>query len=172
MIVGMLLSIIPWLGSPAPVERMRRHDGAWVLEVARSRFTHETHCTLKGRGAEVAGAALVLHLSQSTDTSEAWYRLGHGGEARSWRLLIPELRQAGVRLRYDDLENPSQGRVPIPLRRLWNEETVEIAATSAARPILFKIRGLKDAILDANARGCGFASPEGAGQLTESLRER
>ena len=156
MSLGLLIAVaLPFLGPPSVTHSERKSEGAWTLVMVRNRFTGGTSCALKGRQMEVEGSALVLHFSKSVDTSDAWVRLGTE-EAWPWRRLIPELRQMGVQLRMDDLENPSQGRVAIPLHLLTDAAAVWVAPSERAAPRRFSVSGLSDALDRANARGCGF----------------
>lgn len=149
---------LPGLGAPSPVHRDRRSEGGWTLVASHNAFTGKLTCTLKGQAMEVEGGALVLHFAKAVDTSQAWIRIG-SEEARPWRRLIPELRQMGVQLRFDDLENPSQGRVPVPLRLVIDEATITVEANEGGSPRRFPVAGLADALERANAAGCAFDLP-------------
>lgn len=156
MSLGFLVALaLPFLGPPPVTHSEKIADGAWTLILSRNRFTGATTCMLKGRRMEVRGPALVLQFPKSVDTSDAWIRIG-AEDAWPWRRLIPDLHQMGVRLREDDLENPSQGRVAIPIRLLVDATTLVVAPSERSQTRRFTVSGLSDALERANGRGCAF----------------
>jgi hypothetical protein len=165
--MALLLAISwPFTASPATAHAVRERQGAWTLTVSRNSFTQGVSCALKGHAMEVQGGAVIFHFAQSMDTSEAWIRIG-ARPAEPWRPMIPELRQMGVRLRFDDLANPSQGRVAVPLDRLAAADAVWIAPSPRGRPRRFMITGLNGALARAKAQDCGFEDPTASGAAAQ-----
>ncbi len=154
----LVMLTLPGLPAPGPIHRQHVSEGGWTLSTSRNAFTGRLACGLSGRAMQVEGGALVLAFPKAVDTSQAWLRIG-SEPASPWRRLIPELRQMGVRLRFDDLDNPSRGRVPVPLRLVIDETTLSVAPDERRSPRRFVVAGLRDALERANAQGCAFPIP-------------
>jgi hypothetical protein len=148
------LLIIAHLGGHTLSSARYRLRG-WTINVTYDRFTHETQCTLAKNRMSVDGSTLIFQFKASLDTADAWYRLG-SAPPQPWRALIPDLMASGIKVRSDDLLNPSQGRIPIPLGMLSREPLVQIQSGPRNAPASFSIAGLFDAIAAANAQGCRF----------------
>jgi hypothetical protein len=129
------------------------HIGAWTYEAQEDRFTKLKSCRLFRHSVTYAHGALVFHLGERADTSEAVYRID-SSKTQPWRASAMELASNGVELQKDALQNPSQGLAPIPARLLMDAKTVTIRASEGARPVRFKIEGFAAAMKAAQTAGC------------------
>ncbi len=133
--------------------------GDWQLLIARDRFSGETTCRLRARNDEafVVGGAVGFAFPKNVNTHAAVYRIG-GAAPRRWRDDLPELLRLGAPMDRGRVENPAQGLVWLPLRRLDHVNSVEIAPQPGGAPRTFYFRGLKGLYQTALSQGCMPAS--------------
>ena len=168
MIALVIALALPWIGSKPNVQTERHRDGSWTLVRSKNRFTGQSTCAVHGRGVEVSGNVATLRFPVDVDTSEAWIKIGNENPW-PWRKLIPELRQMNVRLRFDSLYNPSEGRVALPVRFLEGASEVWVAPTTASAPRRFGVAGLFDALSRAKAQGCDIAAADTSAPVGDGL---
>ena len=127
--------------------------GDWTLSVRTDSFSTGHVCKLTRPHAEYQRQAVVFHLSPSTDTSAAVYRIV-GGVPMTVQADQSELARLGFNLHDDNLDNPSGGLVRIPISRLVAAGDVRIETAAFSRSIKFNLGGLKPALEAAKAAGC------------------
>lgn len=143
----------------ARVDRHRVEAGDWQLLTARDHFSGEATCWLRASNDEafVVGGAVAFAFPKSWNTHAAIYRIG-GDATRQWRDDLPELLRLGTPMDRGSVENPAQGLVWLPLRRLDEVTSVEIAPQPGRPPRRFNFRGLKGLYQTALSQGCTPAS--------------
>ncbi len=150
---------VPLTHRTAPVDHHRVEAGDWQLLVSRDRASGDVTCRLGASDGKafVVGASIAFAFPDETNTHAASYRIG-GDAPRRWREDLPELLRIGAPMERGGVENPAQGLVWIPLRRLEAANAIEITAQPGSAPRTFRIGGLKGLRQAAIARGCTPAS--------------
>jgi hypothetical protein len=150
---------------PPPAAAEIRHHGAqhgrtgqWELTVRRDDFAGQVRCHLRGRRMSVERTAMVFQLPGGRNTFDAAYRIDDA-PAVSWRVNAMTLAADGVQFNHADLNNPSRGRVAIPLALLDGAGSVTIRATPGAPPARFDLHDLPAAVMAMRAAGCPTAAP-------------
>jgi hypothetical protein len=138
----------------------RSHVDGWALATARDRFTGGVVCRLwRGRTSYARGAVL-FRFSPEADTSNAAYKVDNGPvKLVASQAAAPPYISAAVR--EEDLINPSDGVVRIPVADLRGGRVVSIEAQPYGAPTRFRIDGLEAALSAAAAAGCNEPSWEG-----------
>lgn len=139
---------------------------AWDIHVVRDRFTGESRCALtqgaRGRPElSYSHGAVAFQFAHRLSTTKASFKIDDG-PVRSWSSIYPELVETGATLEGRSLDNPTGGKVLLPLMQLIGAHTVTIRPTLRARPRLFSVDGLSGALATAKNLGCdaktGFGS--------------
>lgn len=131
---------------------------AWHVDVTRDKFTGQVRCRLyQGkRGSPLVTyfrSTLAFQFARKYNTTQASFRVDNG-PVRPWTSVYPQLVGLGVPLPGRSLDNPTQGKVLIPLASLSPGHVVTVRATPNTRPLLFGIDGLGDALASARGQGC------------------
>ena len=152
-----LLKILPFQGHAQTVSQSYRIP-AWQIRVTRDRFTSERRCVLaQGRTSaptvSYAHGAVTFQFERRLNTTHAFFQLDNG-PVRAWNSIYPELVQTGAALEGRSLDNPTGGKVLLPLALLKGAHTVTIRPVPKAKPRQFTIDGLSDALGSAHNLGC------------------
>jgi hypothetical protein len=131
--------------------------GDWTAKVRADRFTGEVTCSLAGRGMSFHRDTLVFHLGRSVDSAQAFFRID-GGPARSVREPWVENETHGFFLDSGPIDNPSGGRVALPLSMVKDAKQILIRASIKHTPRTFDVSRLGEALSAAKAAGCKDAS--------------
>ena len=138
---------------------------AWHVDVTRDRFTGQLRCRLyQGRHklpmVIYYRSSLAFQFAPRLNTTSASFRVDNGA-VRPWSAVYPQLVGVGAPLSGRSMDNPTQGRVLIPLTVLSGGHVVTVRPTPNRRPQLFGIDGFGDAMGSARGQGCdpvnGFA---------------
>lgn len=142
---------------------LHRKIGRWILDLTKDPFLGTVRCRLRAKGVTVEHAAVIVQAPRSVNTFDAYYRLD-SSPAVSWRVNGMELASHGVTINDETLDNPSGGRVAIPLRLAAAAATISIRASERSRSYSFFQPKLDGALLQARGLGCGadFIIPEAA----------
>jgi hypothetical protein len=152
------LPSLPFTGHhPADEQRTHKRIGSWTLTVMHDRFAAETKCRLTTQGMNYWREAIVVRLPQSTDTSDAAYRVDDGTPRPASEDAM-ELAHQGFPLHHDDLANPSGGFVVVPAHLVTGANRLSVQARPGGRVWSFKLSGLDTALEAARAAGCGPAA--------------
>lgn len=127
--------------------------GEWKAEISTDRFTGEVSCALTARRMSFHRDTLVFHLGRDVDTSEAFFRVDNGPvrSVREPRLLN---ETHGFFLDSGPIDNPSGGKVALPLSVVKGAKQIYIRASPRHEPRAFDVSGLGDALAAAKAAGC------------------
>jgi hypothetical protein len=150
-LIALLLLPSTWGHHEIRVER--RHVGAWTLVVQTDRFSGRVTCQLSKHKIGYERQALVFHLSDRVDTSDAVYKID-GGLPVWVRSDAMELAHLGFALHNDTLANPSGGLVRLPERSLLDAHLVAVQPKAGDAPVNFKIEGFRTALETAHNAGC------------------
>ena len=131
--------------------------GDWTAKVRTDRFTGEVTCSLTGQGMSFHRDTVVFHLGRSIDSSQAFFRVD-AGAARSVREPRVENETHGFFLDSGPIDNPSGGRVALPLSMVKDAKQVLIRASTKHSPRAFDVSHLGEALTAAKAAGCKDAS--------------
>jgi hypothetical protein len=137
---------------PAP-DHQRQKIGGWVLVTRRDDFTGAMNCELRAHRMSWEHGAIVFQFSHRSNTFAGLYRLD-GAAAVSWRVNAMTLAVSGIRFNNENLANPSDGRVAIPVRALDGAGSISIQPSPGARPAIFDLRDLAAALRAARDAGC------------------
>jgi hypothetical protein len=137
------------------VVRHRTRVGDWRLDVARNPFSGDIVCRLRDAHGQAIyrQGAVGFRFRRSWDVAAAVYRLD-GGEPRAWRDDLPELVRLGTPMDTGGIDNPTEGRVWIPLSRLSGVNAVAIQPRLDRAQRVFHLRGFRGLYELAQARGC------------------
>jgi hypothetical protein len=138
---------------PKQVEATRYASHGWVLQIDRERFTGKVSCIARRPRMRLQKALVVFDLGGGADTSDAYYRLDLG-PAHSIREVRREVQLAGFFMNRGPVENPSGGKVALPLSQLWGVQRVDIRATLRDQPRTFDLKDLQGLVADARRLGC------------------
>jgi hypothetical protein len=128
-----------------------------VLVARRDDFAGAVHCRLRGRRMSWKDGAIVFQFSRRINTFDALYRLD-GAQPVSWRINAMSLASSGVRFNDENLSNPSDGRVAIPLQVLNGAKSISIRPAVGERPLAFDLADLPSALRAAREAGCDAAA--------------
>lgn len=136
-----------------------RHDlgAGWVLSVGRHAFADTASCSLRNHAVSYRRGAVEFRFRSGTRTTRAVYRIDDGPPTRAVDDRAT-LAERGVTLTMDDLNNPSGGRVWIPLEHLRTAGKVRIDPDNTDRPVSFSVDGVQAAIDASRGWGCDDAS--------------
>jgi hypothetical protein len=151
--LALVLALFPSLGLHRDQTSRQIHSGAWTLHIQTDRFAGRSRCQLVRSKVEYDRQAIIIHLSEHTDTSGAVYRVD-GGPPITVASDAMELAHLGFNLHNDDLANPSEGLVIIPEHRVQGASAITVESRSYARSIKFKVDGLDKALTAARSLGC------------------
>jgi hypothetical protein len=127
--------------------------GDWKAEVSTDRFTGEVSCALTAHRVSFHRDTLVFHLGRDVDTSEAFFRIDNGPvrSVREPRLLN---ETHGFFLDSGPIDNPSGGKVALPLSVVKEARQVYIRASPRHAPRMFDVSRFSDALAAAKGAGC------------------
>jgi hypothetical protein len=127
--------------------------GEWKAEINTDRFTGEISCALTGRRMSFHRDTLVFRLGRDVDSSQAFFRIDNG-PVRS--VSEPRLQNEthGFFVDSGPIDNPSGGKVALPLSAVQGAKQVDIRASTRHPPRVFDVSGLADALAAAKAAGC------------------
>jgi hypothetical protein len=136
----------------------RYQTPAWHIDATRDKFTHGLKCRLYqgGRGLPVvayARGALAFQFSRGLNTTNADFQIDNG-PVLPWTSVYPQLVGTGAPLTGKSLDNPTQGKVLLPVERLTGGHLVTIRAVPDHKPRRFSIDGFSDALASARSQGC------------------
>ncbi|MDT0507341.1 hypothetical protein [Novosphingobium sp. MMS21-SN21R] len=133
----------------------RSYAAYWELLVTTDRFAATKNCRLRARNGEafVDGAAIAFVFPKGWNTQGAIYRTG-GDAPRRWREDLPEILRIGAPMDRGSVENPAQGLVWIPLRRLDGVNAIEIQPQPGKAARIFRFHGMKGLYQSALSQGC------------------
>lgn len=127
--------------------------GDWTARVRTDRFTGEITCALDGPRMSFHRDTLVLRLGRGADTSQAFFRIDDGS-VRSVREPKLENETHGFFLDSGPVENPSGGKVALPLSALNGAKIVYARASVRHPPRAFDVSRLAEALAAAKSAGC------------------
>ena len=144
MMLPLLLSAA--LAQAPPRVQRYRIDG-WMVTKREDAFANTRQCTVQGRRLDLEGPTLWFDMGRTVRTGNVVYRIDDGPPRF---LQNPDLDP--LRVSHDlALNNPSGGRVGLPVVSLMGARTVWVRADGARRPTRFDVSHLQDA-LDLKAR--------------------
>ncbi|WP_404712181.1 hypothetical protein [Sphingomonas sp. MMS24-J13] len=131
---------------------------AWNIRVTRDKFTQDRTCLVfQGRQRKpmvsYAHGAVTFQFASHLNTTEASFKIDNG-PVRAWDDVYPALVQTGARLEGRSLDNPTGGKVMIPLSMLRGAHVVTVRPSPRTRPRSFAIDGLGDVLGSAQGLGC------------------
>jgi hypothetical protein len=131
---------------------------AWNIRVTRDKFTQARTCLVfQGKRnkplVSYDHGAVAFHFGSRLNTTKASFRIDDG-PVRSWDEVYPALVATGARLEGRSLDNPTGGKVMIPLSLLREAHVVTIRPTMTKRARSFGIDGLGDVLGSSRALGC------------------
>lgn len=131
---------------------------AWNIRVLRDKFTGDHQCMIfqgKRRTPMVSYAHGVVsfQFSKQLNTVKASFKID-GGAVEPWDAVYPALAQTGAQLEGRSLDNPTGGKVMMPLSVLHGAHVVIIRPTPTKHPVRFSIDGLGDVLASAHNLGC------------------
>lgn len=137
------------------VVRRRVDMGDWRLNIASNPFSGAVTCRLRARGGRAfyEGGAIGFRFDRDRDVADAVYRID-GAAPRRWRDDLPDLLALGTPIDTGDMQNPGEGIVRVPWRRLAAANSIVIQARRDADTRAFRFRGLKGLYAVAVQRGC------------------
>lgn len=158
MIVVLIASSLWPFGQHGQTSTNSYRIPAWGIRVVRDRFTGDSRCALvQGRhnkpGLSYAHGAVAFQFARQLNTTAASFKIDNG-PVRAWSAVYPELVETGATLEGRSLDNPTSGKVLLPLAQLKGAHTVTIRPTPRAHPRLFSVDGLSDALGTAKNLGC------------------
>ena len=121
----------------------------WTLYVYRDSFTNLTTCRLSRQKLSYENSRVIFQFKPSTDTSRATYRID-GGPV----LLAVAPLDTFQATNLASLENPTGGRVSLAASDILAAHTVSIRPRYVAKAKTFKLKGLPQALAQADALGC------------------
>lgn len=121
----------------------------WTLIVYRDSFTNLTTCRLSRQNLSYESGRVVFQFKSSTDTSRATYRIDNGPA-----LVAVAPLDTFQTTNLASLENPTGGRVSLAATDLAAARQVAIRPRYASKAKTFKLKGLPQALAQADARGC------------------
>ncbi len=124
-----------------------------MLHVKYDSYTGLRSCKLSGRHMDYSPGVITFEYSPRTDTSVATYRIDYG-VVKTWSSARIDLIKLGQPLQVDSADNPSGGRVPLPLSYLDDAKTVLIRTSARGHPRLFDFSGFPAAMAEAQKDGC------------------
>ena len=142
---------LPWLHGPTTDTRARIDQ--WSLDVRKDTFSGRIACELSSPRINYQRQSLVIHFPANIDTDDAVYRIDNGPPIQARSDLL-ELARLGFSVEAGGLDNPSEGLVRVPVERLDGALVIAVQPRPNARPSLFKIAGLAEALAKAEAAGC------------------
>jgi hypothetical protein len=148
---ALALSILGGQDGQVAVQVLKTGD--WTTKVRSDRFTGEISCSLQTSRIGFHRDTLVFRLGRDTDTSEAFFSVD-GGPARSVREPRLENETHGFFLDSGPIDNPSGGRVALPLSVVRDAKQVRIRASPRHSPRAFDLAGFPAALAAAKAAGC------------------
>lgn len=136
-------------------EAVERHRvDHWTYQRATDRFTGRQRCMVAKRGVMLTRGVVIFRFKPDVDTRDAWYRLDDG-PAVSLRTHLLDLRRLGeAPSTGDNLANPSDGTVRLPLVVLGQAQKVTIRPNAKRSARVFGLEGLATTIAVAKADGC------------------
>lgn len=149
--LSLFSSLLPHPGGQVLTERQR--SGGWTLEVRRDSFSGAVSCRIAGPDAQAAHGVATFRFHQWVDTFHAQFKLDDG-KVISAQAVGPEAAEHGARLWTDNISNPSDGRVAIPLDQLVSARAVTIRPNPHSRPRTFRLEGLHSLSDAAKSKGC------------------
>jgi hypothetical protein len=129
--------------------------GQWRLKVTRDPFTGTTTCQLRAKDVIVDHATATFRFGRNTPTYGAVYKIDQG-PAVSWQANAMTLATGGAALQSDNLENPSDGRVLVPLGALSGAHQITIRPSDTTQPRVFGLDRLAEALTGLRTLGCGW----------------
>lgn len=119
--------------------------GDWRLRVTRDPFARTTACRVGHRDAEVRHGDLVWRLGAGVNTSRAVWRIDAGEPRRQSLLDLPASA---------DLDNPSDGRLAVPVSLLAGAHWVETRPSPRAPVRRLDVARLDELLAAAPRLGC------------------
>ncbi len=132
--------------APTQVTSHLYSAGSWRLRVTRDAFARTTACHVGRRDAEVRRGALIWKLGRGVDTSQAVWRIDAGEPRRQSLLDLPASA---------NLDNPSDGRLAVPVALLAGARSVETRPSPHAHVRRLDVAHLDELIATADRLGCG-----------------
>jgi hypothetical protein len=154
--VALALSMLGPHGDPQVAARTVKL-GDWTAVIRSDQFTGEISCSLAGPAMRFHRDTLVFKLGRGVDSSQAFFRID-GGPARNVREPRVENETHGFFLDSGPLDNPSGGKVALPLSLVQGAKQVIIRASQRHAPRAFDVSQFADALSAAKAAGCKDAS--------------
>jgi hypothetical protein len=148
-----LLGILPFSGGGADMTVEQVRLGEWRLVVSHDRFNGAVVCEIHKPSMTYRRGLLVFEFDHHEDTANAEFRV-QNGPARPIVAVATEAAGLGAQFGSDNLRNPSNGVVNIPLAALGGASHVAIRPNIGAKPRSFDLTGLDQAIVAAHGRGC------------------
>lgn len=157
-LVSLIANPLPGLHAPHFGPRNDIHGSAqrvqgWKLEVSQDQFAGRTVCTLSHGPITVRHGVAEFRFSGSTNTANAEVRIDGGAAAPAGSMAV-EAAGLGARFGGQNLKNPSDGRVEVPLRLVANAATVSIRPDMRSSRRDYSLKGLSQALAAAEERGC------------------
>lgn len=153
------LALIAALLSPNNVgithrDNQTQHIAGWTLKVRVDNFSGGRICSLKNGKITYQRQAIVLHLPDTIDTTQAIYRVDNGPVQLS-RDDDVSIAHLGFAIDQPVLDNPSGGLVRIPASKVLGAALLQIELSAFGHPRRYNISGLGAALTAAATNGCG-----------------
>lgn len=131
--------------------------GPWHGMAVTDGFSGAVTCTLAGRGVGLHNQTLIFDVGHGLETTHAQFKVD-GGPARSVADAFPDVRARGFFPERGWILDAAGGQVALPLSYVDGAGSVAIRATPHARPKVFRLAGLGEAVAKAGQAGCTDAS--------------
>ena len=152
---------LPGIGGHGDVQT--RHYGlqGWRIDVRRDAFDGRTRCVIHRDEVSSEHGAVAFHFHHWVDTANAEFRVD-GLPAQSVGSVAVEVAGLGEPLRTANINNPSGGKVALPLRLVESAKVVSIRPNAHGKHRDFNLAGFGAAIAAARGQGCDLGPPASA----------
>lgn len=155
--LGLVSALWPFHGKPQQVTSHYLIP-AWHVDATKDRFTGEMRCRIyqgKRKKPDVAYAqgVLTFQFGRHLDTTNASFQID-GGDVQPWISIYPQIIATGGRVRGKSLDNPTEGKVMLPVSILSGAHLVTIRPTLRKAPRSFSVGGFDDALSSGVAQNC------------------
>lgn len=150
MLIGLLSALVALAaGRDAGQTVVGYHIANWNIQITTDRLTGWRACRLARGGAIYGPDYVTFQFAKSIDTYAAVYKVDDG----SPKVAIEPVEDVET-LQMARLENPSMGRVRIPVAEVMGADRIAIRPNTRRQVAIFKLAGLEDAVAFAKNQGC------------------
>jgi hypothetical protein len=169
MIASSLIALAVFgFGQPPMIKTHAVRVRPWTIEVRTDRFTGLTACSARMKGVRLEGTLAVFDLGRDVDASDALYRLDLGAAHSARGSNITE-RTAYSSVQTPDVENPSGGRIALPIAELAGVKRIDIRPNPKHYVQTYDISALPKVLDAESAAGCPstWTTPASSATATE-----